>query len=227
MFNYNDYCPISKAAEVVGERWSILILREMLLGAKGFNQMARGLPGISRTLLSSRLRSLERRGLVEREDGSYALTPAGHDLAPIIFGLGHWAQTWIIGDLDDLDPDEIDPTMLMWWHHTRLQIHVLPERERTVLEFRFVDHPARYWIVVERGGASLCDHDPGFGVQVVITTDRLTLHNVWDDQQDFRAAVRAEKIRLEGSRAVIRALPDVMRVTSLGEMAEAAWVPVG
>ena len=218
MDGYGQYCPIAKAAEIVGERWSVLIIREMLVGARRFNEIARGLPGISRTLLSNRLRSLQRAGLVARSDGAYSLTASGHDLAPLVFGLGHWAQTWI---LKDPEPDELDPTLLIWWGHSRLRTELLPNR-RIVLEFRFVDHASRYWLVVERTGTSICEYDPGFGIDAVVTTDLVTLHKVWNGRETLRTAAADERIRFHGPPAIVQTLPRVLSIASLGEMAEAA-----
>lgn len=193
----------------------MLIVREMLVGADRFNEIARGLPGISRTLLSKRLRELERAGLVERADAKYRLTAAGRDLAPLVFGLGDWAETWI---LTDPEPEELDPTLLFWWGHTRLHTDLLPDR-RIVLEFRFVDHANRYWLVVEPVGTSICHFDPGFGVDASVTTDLVTLHRVWNGREDFRAALRAERISLQGTSAIVRRLPAVLSITTLGELA--------
>jgi len=218
MSEYHQYCPIAKAVEVVGERWSLLIVREMLVGARRFNEIARGLPGISRTLLSSRLRQMERAGLIERRNSGYALSPAGEDLAPLVFGLGAWAQTWILGDPE---PEELDPTLLIWWGHSRLHTDLLP-KERTVLEFRFVDHQNRYWLLVEPSGTSICEYDPAFGIEAVITTALFTLHRVWNGREEFRAALRADRIHLEGDRATVRQLPRALSITTLGEMADAA-----
>jgi DNA-binding HxlR family transcriptional regulator len=219
MPGYGQYCPIAKAVELVGERWSMLIVREMLVGAGHFNEIARGLPGISRTLLSKRLRQLERTGLIERETGRYLLTPSGRDLAPLVFGLGDWAQRWI---LTDPEPEELDPTLLIWWGHTRLRTEFLPD-SRTVLEFRFLDHENRYWLVVEpSAGTSICQFDPGFGVEAVITTDLLTLHRVWNGREEFRDALRGERIRLNGAGPILKRLPKVLSIATLGEMAESA-----
>lgn len=218
MPDYRQYCPIAKAVEIVGERWSLLIIREMLVGARHFNEIARGLPGISRSLLSTRLRQLERAGLIGHAQDSYVLTEAGHQLAPHVFGLGDWAQRWI---LTEPRPEELDPVLLMWWGHSRLHTELLPG-SRTVLEFRFVDHADHFWLVIESVGASVCEYDPGFGVDAVVTTDLLTLHRVWNGRQSFRDALRADRIHLHGDRAVVKQLPEVLSIVTLGEMAEAA-----
>lgn len=218
MVDYKQYCPIAKATEVLGERWSLLIVRELLVGADRFNEIAAGLPGLSRSLLSTRLRQLTDAGLVARSDGRYQLTPAGEDLAPLIFGLGHWAQTWI---LTDPRPEELDPTLLVWWAHARIRTEHLPDR-RVVVEVRFSDHPNHYWLVIEQVGTSVCDYDPGFGVDAVMSTDLVTLHRVWNGREDFSLALRADRIRLDGIPAITRRLPKAFAITTLGQLADRA-----
>lgn len=218
MKSYGQYCPIAKSAEILGERWTLLIVRELLVGATQFNDLARGLPGISRTLLTKRLRELESIGLVERLDGGYHLTPAGLSLRDLVFGLGAWAADWI---LLDPDPAELDAELLMWWCHGRLDTAPLPDR-RVVLEFRFADDPRRFWIVIESVGNSVCQHDPGFGVDAVIASDLRTLHLVWNGREDIAAAVRDARIAFDGTPAITRRLPQVLTIATLGQMAEAA-----
>jgi DNA-binding HxlR family transcriptional regulator len=135
---YGQYCPISRAVEVLGERWSLLILRDMLCGATRFNDLARGLPGLSRTLLAKRLREFERAGLVERIDSEYCLTEAGGELEPIVFGLGAWGAKWTF---EHPMPEELDAQLLVWWMHKRIDTSALPERKRTVLQVDFSTTP--------------------------------------------------------------------------------------
>ena len=123
---YAQYCPIVRAVEVLGERWTLLIVREMLTGARRFNEMARGLPGLSRALLVRRLRQLEAAGLVERaDDGGYDLTRAGEDLRPLVFGLAEWGARHAFGDPR---PEELDPETMMWWFHGRIDTAEVPRR---------------------------------------------------------------------------------------------------
>ncbi len=204
---YGQYCPIAKATEILGERWSLLVMRELLIGSRRFNDIARGLPGMSRTLLTKRLRQLEAGGLVERLDGAYELTPAGAELRPIVFGLGEWCAKWF---LEDPATDELDTDILMWWAHSRLDTSPLPDR-RIVLEFAFRDPPNRYWVVVESVGCSVCLHDPGFGVDVVIAADAATLHRLWYGREEISAAVRDGRITFEGPHALTRHLPQVLQ----------------
>ncbi|WP_306356658.1 MULTISPECIES: helix-turn-helix domain-containing protein [unclassified Nocardia] len=138
--SYGQYCPISRALDVLGERWSLLILRDLLTGTSRFNDLARGLPGLSRSLLAKRLRQFERAGLVVKSEQRYRLTAAGRDLEPILFGLGHWGARWTFGEPQ---PEELDADLLVWWMHTRLDTSSFPGK-RQVLGVRFTDDPRRY-----------------------------------------------------------------------------------
>lgn len=218
---YGQYCPISKAVEILGERWSMLVVRELLIGSRRFNDIARGVPGMSRTMLSKRLRQLETAGLVERVDGGYELTAAGAELQPIVFGMGEWAERWILTDPTD---EEFDPDLLMWWAHSRLDTSPLPER-RCVLEFRLTDDPRRYWVVSEHVGCSVCYFDPGFEVDGVVTTDLRTLHRMWQGRETPRKAVREGRVELSGQPALVRRLPQVLELRPLTEMGADARHP--
>lgn len=219
---YGQYCPIAKASEVLGERWSVLVLRELLIGSHKFNEIARGLPEMSRSLLSKRLRQFEEGGLLERVDGEYYLTPAGEDLRGIVFAMGDWTARWMLADPT---PEELDPDKTMWWGHSRIDTTQLPDR-RAVIEFAFSDDRRRYWIVVEPDvGASICLHDPGFGVDVVVHTDVATLSRIWNDRQTTEAAMRAGQLTFEGSPALTRRMPAVLSIAHPSVMGASADAP--
>lgn len=218
---YGQYCPIAKAAEILGERWTILVLRELLVGSRQFNDIARGVPGMSRTLLSKRLRQLESTGLLERLDGGYHLTPTGEALRGVVFGLGDWGNEWL---LRDPDREELNVELLMWWGHPRLDTSVLPDR-RVVLAFVFDDDPRRFWVVVEHDGCSVCLSDPGFGVDATIRTDSATLHKLWYDRGTVQDAVRAGRLRFEGPTAMTRRLPQVLTVRHAAELGASPDAP--
>jgi DNA-binding HxlR family transcriptional regulator len=215
---YGLYCPISRALDVLGERWSLLILRDMLVGTSRFNDLARGLPGLSRSLLTKRLRQFERAGLVERLDGAYVLTDAGRDLEPIVFGLGAWGARWTFGEPT---PDELDPELLVWSMHTRLDTSELPDR-RTVLHIRFHDEPRRFWIVIEAGGPSVCLTDPGFQVDVTITSAVQSLYEVWLGRIPIQQAIRAGQLEFDGPRALTRRMPQVLQLSPVADLVRAA-----
>jgi DNA-binding HxlR family transcriptional regulator len=215
---YGQYCPISRAVELLGHRWTLLIVRDLLCGQTRFNDLARGNPGLSRTLLAKRLRELERAGVIERLDGEYVLTPAGEDLRELVFGLGRWGARWQFGDPRD---DELDPEVLMWWVHDRLDFSSLPNR-RIVLLFVFRDERRRFWVVKDVAGTSVCVHDPRFEVDVTVRSDLDALYQVWLGRQDLRQAVRAGSVELLGAPALVRRMPEVLLLSPVAPFVAAA-----
>lgn len=205
---YDQYCPVAKGSETLGDRWTMLIVREMLQGISGFNELQRGLPGISRSVLAERLRRLERCEIIERQIGPagrtirYRLTPAGRDLQPVIDAIGEWGATWAF---TEPRPEELDPDLLIVWiarhvDHTQLPIN------RTVVQFDLRDPRKRYWIVLGPGEASVCVQHPGFDVDLVLRTDTKTLYQVYVGQADLGAAVRAGTVTLIGPASLRRAI---------------------
>jgi DNA-binding HxlR family transcriptional regulator len=215
---HGQYCPVSRAVDLLGERWTMLIVRDLLVGTTGFNDLARGLPGLSRSLLAKRLRQLERAGVVDRLDGKYCLTEAGEALRPVVLGLGEWSARWIFGDPR---PSELDAELLVWWMHMRIDTNELPAR-RTVFYVRFTDDPHRYWIVVDANGPSVCDIDPGFEVDVTITADVATLHRVWLGREPMTHAVRSGGLAFEGPRALTSRMPQVLQLSVMAEVVRAS-----
>src|SRR6476659_7150267 len=211
---YGQYCPIAHALDVLGERWSLLIARDLLVGTTRFNDLARGLPGLSRSLLAKRLRQFERAGLLERRDGEYVLTPAGRELEPIVFGLGEWGARWAFGEPD---AEELDPDLLVWWMHTRLDTSLLPGR-RHVLHLRFSDEPKRFWIVIEDGVPSVCLVDPGYEVDVMISSSLQTMYSVWLGRISLERALRTCEVEFTGPKELTRRMPDVLRLSPVAEM---------
>ena len=175
--SYGQFCPVAKAMELLDERWTLLVVRELMMGSQHFNDLRRGLPRMSPTLLSKRLQTLVRAGVVERsEEGNrvhYQLSPAGKELEPIVEALGSWGIRWVpeIGD------EDLDPHLLLWDIHRHIAVDALPEG-RTVLQFDFTDVPVasrQWWIVITDEGVDVCDADPGFDVRVAIETGLRTL----------------------------------------------------
>ncbi|MEY2588622.1 MAG: hypothetical protein QOJ67_606 [Acidimicrobiaceae bacterium] len=210
MPDYGHYCPISLGSEVLADRWTPLIIRELILGNTRFNDIARGLPSISRSLLVQRLRHLERTGVVELwpsptgRGNEYHLTAAGKDLEGVVEALGRWAVEWLF---DELKPDEIDPVTLMWWMHRRIDAENLPPG-RVVIQF---DHTApkrqAIWMVLDRGEASVCVQHPGFDADLLVTTTTPALAEVFDGHDTWTHAVSSEAIRVEGPPGLVKALP--------------------
>lgn len=205
MTTYGQYCPISRAAELLGDRWTIHIIRDLLTGTTRFNEFVRGNPGLSRALLTRRLRQLERAGVVAHDDdGQYRLTASGRDLEPIVFGLATWGAKWTFGDPA---ADELDPDLLLWWLHRQIDPTALPATRFTI-HVAFTDHPKRYWVVVVDGVASLCLADPRFEVDVTMRSDRASLYRTYLGHVPIATAHRAGRIEMVGTRASVRSFID-------------------
>jgi len=210
MHKYAQYCPVARAAEILGDRWTLLIVRDLLCGAQHFNELERGLPGISRGLLAERLRRLERVGVLERhvaQEGrqtSYHLTAAGRELQSVIDTLLHWGARWAFGEPD---PTELDPVLLMWWMRDRVYTERLPAR-RIVVEFEFRGpRPGTYWLLLEPGGVSVCLRHPGFEIDVLVTAELAAFYQVWMGRITFAEAVRQRHVELDAVPSLIRAFP--------------------
>jgi len=215
--SYGQFCPVAKAMELLDERWTLLVVRELLLGSRHFNALRRGLPRISPALLSKRLQTLVRAGVVERwEDGNrvaYQLTPSGKELEPIVEALGRWGIRWIpeLGDAD------LDPHLLLWDIHRSIDTEAVPDG-RTVLKFVFTDiegAPRTWWIVITTEGIDLCDADPGFAVRVTVETGLRTLTLVWRGDLSWAAALRSGDLALYGAPPARQALPRWLKLSSL------------
>ena len=210
MPDYGRFCPVALGTEVLADRWTPLIIRELILGNTRFNDIARGLPGISRTLLVNRLRHLERMGVLETwplpsgHGHEYHLTPAGKDLEPVIFALGRWAVEWLF---DQLRTDDIDPVTLTWWMHRRIDEGNLPPG-RVVIEFQHTaPAPRAIWLVLDRGEASVCVHHPGFDPDVLVTMATKALAEIFAGSTTWPAALANGTVRIEGPPRLVRAFP--------------------
>ena len=210
MARYRQYCPVARAAEIIADRWTPLVVRELLAGSRHFNGIERGLPGISRSLLASRLRTLEDAGVLVRRAGpqrnitEYDLTDAGRDLDVVIDHLGAWGVRWAFGEPR---PEELDPVLLLWKMHQRIRRDRLPPR-RIVIEFDFRGRCGRrLWLVLEPREISVCLKPPGFDPDLVVSADLSDFHRVWLGFVDYSAAVRSGIIAIEGSPALAREFP--------------------
>ena len=226
---YGQFCPVAKAMEVLDERWTMLLIRELISGSRHFNDLRRGVPRMSPTLLSKRLRTLMRRGVIERHtDGNrvtYELTPAGRELAPIIEQLGTWGIRWA-GDLGD---EDLDPHLLMWDIHRNIDLDAVPSG-RTVLHFVLhdVDRPAdRWWMVVAGGTVDVCDFDPGHPVTVTIESGLRSLTQLWRGDISWRGALDTGAIRLHGPTHMRRAVPRWLKLSAFAGVPRPVPVPVG
>ena len=184
--SYRQFCPVAMAAETLCTRWTIVLLREMIAGSTRFNDLRRGVPRMSPALLSQRLKDLEQAGIVRRERSrkepgvfEYRLTPAGLELKPLIEAFGVWGQRWIDSDVS---LQNLDVQLLMWDMRRNLQPSPMPQR-RSVLQFQYPELPAsqrHWWLLVAPGeDIDLCAVDPGFDVDLYVTTDLRTMTSAW------------------------------------------------
>lgn len=208
---YGQFCPIALAAEVLAERWTPLVVRELLCGSVRFNDIQRGVPRMSSALLTRRLKDLQFAGVLERRRGAggaseYHLTPAGRELLPVVETMGLWAQRWLRRDL--VDKGNLDPNLLMWDIRRNVAGKKLPRENRYVVEFRLTGVPVdrrRYWLVFEQGAVDLCHRDPGFDADLFVNASLRTLTQVWLGHIALEQAIRDDRLRLDGSRRDVAA----------------------
>ncbi len=223
MRGYGQYCPVTRAAEVFAERWTPVIVRNLLMGCHSFAQIADGAPGMSRTLLTQRLRQLEQRGIIERRPnprgrGSlYFLTEAGAELEGVCMALGTWGARWT-----ELGPEHLDAYTVLWSSCRRMNMEGgLPER-RVVVRFDLRDGPKRrFWLLLQRPEAEVCMKPPGFDEDLVVTTDVETLTRWHTGLLSFDDARRSGRFDIEGPRALVRAFPGWNWLSRFAEVAPA------
>src|SRR5687768_3390295 len=165
MATYGQFCPVAMASEVLTERWTPLVIRELLCGSTRFNDLRRGVPLMSPALLSKRLKTLERVGVVERKGSEYHLTPAGAELRSVVEAMGVWGQRWARGDVM---AKHYDASLLMWDIHRSVNLDAVPD-ERIVVFFHLEgssDKKSRFWLVLNNSAADLCLTDPGHDIDV-------------------------------------------------------------
>jgi DNA-binding HxlR family transcriptional regulator len=212
--HYQQICPVSMASEVLAERWTPLILREIVLFDRHhFSEIQRGVGRISQSLLSTRLRTLEEAGIVERtpnrhgRGSEYYPTPAGRALETVLNQLGIWAQHWI-----ELRQEHCDASYLMLTLHAVLKPERLP-RAPTTVRFEFRHEPKVYWLVFDGQQPELCYNDPGRDVDLLVTSDEHALAAVLLGRATYAEAVRSGKIVLDGPPRLIRDFPSWLGVT--------------
>jgi DNA-binding HxlR family transcriptional regulator len=212
MTGYGQFCPVAKATEVIGEKWTLLVLRELLLGTTRFNDFQRAMSRMSPTLLVKRLRQLEECGIVIRKKLSgqkgyeYRLTAAGKELSPLIEVLAVWGMRWA---RDQLTDDELDVEFLMRELQRRLNTEHLPDGETVIcLIFDELTKHKTWWLLVDNDVVDLCTENPGKDVDLYINSSVRTIVEVWEGDLDMRKALRNGSIKAHGSRHLIRTMPD-------------------
>ena len=210
MTSRREYCPIACGVEVLGDRWTPLIIRELMVGARRFNEIHRGLPRASRSLLAQRLRDLERRGLLDHTAGgpglagAYQLTPAGQALTPIVWAMGHWAAEWVFGDPTD---DDIDGLSLIWRTHQFAIPAKLPET-RTVVHLVLTGAGgAQGWLDIQRPGITVCKDDQGLTVDLALEADTAQMQRWLLGLVPFRDLLANGHARFLGPSRLAKAFP--------------------
>lgn len=216
---YGQYCPLALAAELLCERWTLLVLSRVIDGCTQFNAIQRGLPRIAPAMLAKRLRELEHAGLIVRPPvprgtaRKYALTQAGAALEPVIMHVAQWGHQWA----RDMQADDLDPAFLAWSMHTRIDTSRLPPG-RLVVAFEFSGAPSdssRFWLVTNDGAVDMCIRDPGFEVDVTVRADVRVFVEAWRGFRDLETEIRAGRIRLIGARALTRQFPGWLKLSML------------
>ena len=212
MKGYSQFCPIAKGAEVFNERWTPLIIREMMCGSKRFNELKRGNPMMSPSLLSQRLKFLEQAGVVEKkqrkgETAEYFLTQSGRELGDLVSRLGLWGLKWA---RSRLTPEDYDPQLLMWDIRRRIDVSGFPDR-KIVINFMFRDMPTSkraYWLIVERGEVDLCVKFPGFDNDLAFITTSKVMADIWMGYTSMKKALRDKSLVIEGLADLKRNMDD-------------------
>lgn len=224
---YGQFCPIAKATEVLGEKWTILIVRELILGARRYNELQRGLGDISPALLAQRLRVLESHGLLVRRrrpgarQHEYFPTEACIALQPVLVGLGEWGLLWARNNA--LDP-ELDVDLLLLYIERSVDPTQLPGRE-TVIHFKFIDLDGQqdFWLLVNGERVELCLVNPGRDVHVYFHCKVRTMHDVWMGECSYRAAIECGELVIEGEPALVRNVSRWLKPSILAQAARVPW----
>jgi DNA-binding HxlR family transcriptional regulator len=221
---YGQFCPVALSSELLAERWTLLVVRELLVGARRFNDIRRGVPRLSPTLLKDRLRTLEHAGVVERAAGGrrgadYRLTQAGEELRGVIGAIGAWGQRWA----RDIRPGDLDPGWLVWAMHRRLNVAAMPPG-RTTIAIEFTDaRPQRhFWLVHADGRVDVCLKDPGFEPTVRVVTRVRTLAEVWRGIRSIREEMRAGRLQVHGTTPMRRQFPGWLLLSMYAPIRRAA-----
>lgn len=227
---YGQFCPIAKATEILGEKWTFLIVRELIMGARRFNELQRGLGDISPALLTARLKSLEQQGLVARKKASgqrsyeYWPTKACAELLPVLVSLGQWGLQYARHNIVDAD---LDVELLMLY----LERSIDPEQligDQNIIQFKFRDLTQQqdWWLLVQDSKVDLCITDPGKDVDVYFHCTVRTMHDVWMGDCTYRDAIRNGDMTVEGEPALVRNIASWLRPSVFAD-APRARLPTG
>jgi DNA-binding HxlR family transcriptional regulator len=220
--SYGQFCPVSMASEVLCSRWTTLVVREMLCGSTRFSDLRRGLPKMSPTLLSKRLKELQAAGVItalRRPNGlvEYQLSEAGEELRPLIMGLGTWAQRWMESRLTLRN---LDPSLLMWDMRRSLDVSLLPERRRTI-QFLYPELSASqrsWWLVVQNGAVDLCNFDPGHELDLLVRSSLRSMTAIWMGLTTVRQELDGGRLEIDGDAALARSMQQWLGLSAFAKV---------
>jgi DNA-binding HxlR family transcriptional regulator len=232
MKRFGQFCPLAQAAQLLCERWTLLVVRELIAGSTRFSELQKGVPLMSPTLLSTRLKQLCDTGVIAKSGSGnktvYELTEAGRELTPIVQLLGAWGHRWV---RTSLVVEDLDASLLMWDMRRSVSTTVFPNR-RIVVQFEYPDASkgaTDWWLVSENGEVELCLTDPGGEVDIVIKSALAAMTAVWTCQTTFKEAVRKGEVAVFGDPKLVKKLQDwlqssaLSRLGSLGDMPDLLW----
>ncbi|MHA6343875.1 winged helix-turn-helix transcriptional regulator [Roseivivax sp. CAU 1761] len=214
---YNQFCPVSMASEVLCTRWTPLVLRELLCGSTRFNDIRRGVPRMSPSLLSKRLRELQGAGVITAEPAAgggseYRLTQAGEELRPLVMGLGTWGQRWVESSLSLRN---LDPSLLMW-DIRRNFVPDPPPSARCTIQFLYPELAEQlrdWWLVVDPHGTDLCKFDPGYDVDILVTADLRAMTAVWMGLSKLSDEIASGAVQIDSTPRLTRQLADWLKLS--------------
>jgi DNA-binding HxlR family transcriptional regulator len=209
---YGQFCPVAQALEVIGERWTLLVVRELLEGSRRFSDLQKGVPLMSRSVLAQRLVSLRDAGVVKRVHDGYELTEAGKELGPVVMECGRWGTRWIRRKLKNAD---VDVSLLMWDMRRRIATESIPDRP-VLVEMKFQGAPLgkeRFFLHFKIDEIDLCLTNPGQDVDLRLSTSPKAMAEVWLGVVSFSTAVATGALRIEGPRELARSFPGWLRLS--------------
>ncbi len=221
MKSYGQFCPLAQATQLLCERWTLLVVRELLAGSARFNALQKGVPLMSPTLLSERLKRLATAGVIRlsgsKGNHTYHLTSAGLELRPIVELLGAWGHRW---SRSNLSKGDLDAGLLMWDMRRSVNPAIFPQH-RIVVQFEYPDAQKGgrvWWLVSENGEIDLCRDDPGYEVDIVITCALKTMTEIWTCQRHFRDAVKKGDVEVLGNSKLTNKLQDWLCSSALSKL---------
>jgi DNA-binding HxlR family transcriptional regulator len=226
MIRYGQYCPIAKSLELLAERWTLLIVRELLMGSRRFNDLRRGVPLMAPSMMSQRLKALADGGIIVHERSSsghfreYHLTSAGEELRPLIVQIGTWGQRW---SRSKMTADDLDASFLMWDIRRNVHVDRLP-RERVVIFFEFPDAKKgmkNWWLVVDSGEVDLCLEDPGHEVDVTLSSNLRTMTQIWMGDMSLVQARAKGLLKVSGAAKLVRGIGSWLGASPFANVAAA------